>query len=222
MSAEETRYYHELLNDKWIAETIFPGLRGGYFVEAGALGGKWGTATYTLETMFGWTGICVEPSEEKFRELALNRKNSKLDDRLLYSASGQIVEFAYFDDRPAYSGITGHLRPDMQQQLSRQQLTHIRQKPTITLYDLLKCHSAPEVIHYLCLDTEGSEPEILRGFPFNRPYKILAVSIEGHQCDKIMLDAGYLQVSNEFHDRSYEAYFLHPEIGSHGGLGSPV
>src|SRR5262249_1213130 len=45
----EPQYFHELYNDKWIIENVFPGLRRGYFVEAGALGGKWGTATYVLE-----------------------------------------------------------------------------------------------------------------------------------------------------------------------------
>ena len=33
-------YYNETLNDRWIVEQVFPGLRGGYFVEIGAANGK--------------------------------------------------------------------------------------------------------------------------------------------------------------------------------------
>jgi FkbM family methyltransferase len=211
------KYYHQLYNDRWIAELVFPGLEDGFFVEAGALGGKWGTATYVLETELRWKGICVEPSEEKFAELERNRKASKLDRRLLYSRSEETKEFVFFRERPAYSGISEHLRKTMKDQVASSPESVVSTKTTITLKDLLDFHHAPKVVHYVCLDTEGSEFEILRNFPFGSPYELLAVSIEGHSCDSLMLRNGYIPVRNPYHDKEYERYFLHPRIEQYGG-----
>ena len=60
---------HELQNDRWAIEAVFPNLRGGYFVEAGACGGAQRSASYVLEREFGWNGICVEPEDSYFRVL---------------------------------------------------------------------------------------------------------------------------------------------------------
>lgn len=39
---------------------------------------------------------------------------------------------------------------------------------TVTLNDLLLEHNAPKVINYMSIDTEGSEYDILKFFPFDR------------------------------------------------------
>ena len=41
-------------------------------------------------------------------------------------------------------------------------------KETVSLNHLLAHHRAPEVVHFLCLDVEGAEPEILGAFDFDR------------------------------------------------------
>ena len=216
--ATTRKYYHGLSNDRWIVECVFPDLEGGYFVEAGALGGKWGTATYVLEKELHWNGICVEPSETKFAQLRLNRSVSRLDSRLLYSRSGEEKEFAFFNDRPAYSGITDHLRKSMKAHMVQSaEQTLVTMKSTITLSDLLAHYDAPPIVHYVCLDTEGSEFEILRDFPFDDPYTILAVSVEGHRCDRLLESKGYIAVRNPFSDKESEAYYLHPRLEQHRG-----
>ena len=48
---------------------------------------------------------------------------------------------------------------------------------TTTLGDVLDRAKAPRFIHYISIDTEGSELEILEGLPFDR-YSIGAFSIE--------------------------------------------
>jgi len=62
-------YGHHSQNDRWAAEIAFPGLRGGFFVEAGACGGHLGNASYVLERDFAWLGICVEPLDEYYKVL---------------------------------------------------------------------------------------------------------------------------------------------------------
>jgi hypothetical protein len=48
---------------------------------------------------------------------------------------------------------------------------------TISLADLLYQYSAPEIISYLSIDTEGAEYEILKEFPFDT-YSFLYISVE--------------------------------------------
>ena len=68
-----TRFGHHPQNDRWITESVFPGLRDGFFVEAGACGGMSGSASLALERDLGWQGICVEPLDFYYRILVRNR-----------------------------------------------------------------------------------------------------------------------------------------------------
>ena len=83
--------------------------------------------------------------------------------------------------------------------------------PTVTLGDLLSEHDAPAVVHYLCLDIEGAERTVLEAFDFTTRV-VLAISIEGGQCDELLRDRGYRQVDNPFAPEPIDHYFLHPSV----------
>ena len=203
---------HHAQNDRWIAEAVFPGLRGGYFVEAGACGGLSGSATLALERDFGWTGICVEPLDSYFATLVERRACAK-DNRCLFDVTGGTVEFLSYPDDRARSGIRD-LNKNERTWASADADRQVTTKATVTLADLLDEHGAPEVVHYLCLDVEGAERTILGCFDFDGPRTILAVSIEGSSCDDLLLGAGYRQVENPFATRPIDHYFLHCSVSS--------
>jgi hypothetical protein len=46
--------------DRFVAEELFCGRRGGFFVEAGAGDGLWISNTLLLEQQYNWTGILIE------------------------------------------------------------------------------------------------------------------------------------------------------------------
>ena len=85
----------------------------------------------------------------------------------------------------------------------------------MSLFDLLEHYRAPEIIHYFCLDVEGSERQILETFPFDCPYRILAFSIEGHSCEEIMRLNRYRPVTNPYTLKTFERYYLHEDIARH-------
>src|SRR5215831_2695533 len=55
-----TRYQSEIGQDKWVAETMFPGITNGFFLDVGSGDGYMESNTQALEAR-GWKGICIDP-----------------------------------------------------------------------------------------------------------------------------------------------------------------
>ncbi len=197
---------HHAQNDRWIVESVFPGLRGGFFVEAGACGGGVGSVSYVLERAFGWTGICVEPGEEYFRLLKQERTCAK-DQRCLAGRSGDRVEWLSYPNDLARSGIQSlNKNGTWAEQHHAKGRTSTRE--TVTLADLLEQHHAPATVNYLALDVEGAERTILQPFDFDGKWNIVAISVEGPKCDELLEARGYTQIQNPFQPRSVDHYFI--------------
>lgn len=216
---EKTTYYNETLNDRWIFEYIFPGKRGGYFLEAGAANGMAASSCYVLEKELGWTGICVEPNDHFFEQLVHNRPNSICEQVCLSDQPGIVT---FIQGKP---GLVGPYLSGIKSNLENYKLgssTVIAEgkeveKEAVTLEYLLKKHNAPQVIDYGAFDIEGSELKILEAFPFDQ-YQFLALSIE---CDEsvweilypLLVSKGYRQVKNPFNrDKIWEKYCLHESL----------
>ena len=182
-------YGHHAQNDRWAIEAVFPGLRGGFFVEAGACSGAQGSASLVLERDFGWRGICVEPVDRYFRNLKRRRACAK-DNRCLAGRSGDIVEFLSYPDDLARSGIRSLNKNDTWA-VEHDAKGVVSKKKTVTLTDLLDHHRAPQTINYLCLDVEGAERTILEPFDFDGKWRLLAISVEGGHCDALLTSRGY-------------------------------
>lgn len=204
------QFGHDLGNDRWIVERVFPGQRDGFFVEAGATDGINGSATAVLERELGWTGILVEVIPPQFERLRRLRKPSRHDNRALWWTSGEILNFSWFPERAGRSGLTDTC--SHRSKLLNETEEEVLKVETVTLSDLLAQHAAPPVIDYFCLDIEGAEEHVLGAFDFHGPHKIRALSIEGHRCDAIMRAAGYVRARNPFTEVSFETYWLHPDI----------
>ena len=200
-------------NDRWIVEHIFPNERGKYFVEAGACNGIDASSCYVLEKYLQWTGICIEPNSDYFQELIKNRSNSICESKCLADRSGVVTYIQGNPVRinPMLGGIKSNLieyRKNYQEVIDKGDEI---EKESITLYELLKKHNAPQVIHYLAMDIEGSELPVLKVFPFDE-HEILAISIEGNCCNDLLAAKGYINVKNPFNTEPYEQFFLHESV----------
>lgn len=174
---------------------MFPGLRGGFFVEAGACRGLSGSATLALERDFAWQGICVEPLDHYCQALVRNRA-CQTDDRCLWSVSGEQLRFLSYVEDEARSGVES-VNPNGTWAARNRATEEVAVVQSVTLADLLSEHDAPAVVHYLCLDIEGAERTVLDAFDFSSR-QILAISVEGGDCDDLLLAQGYRQVDNPF------------------------
>ncbi|MCC6304611.1 MAG: FkbM family methyltransferase [Rhodobacteraceae bacterium] len=164
----------QLGQDLWVLERSGHKL-GGFFVEFGATDGVLLSNSWLLETDYGWRGICVEPNPGLFAELRRNRR-CQVSDACIGPESGREVEFILAD---AFGTIADYAGSDMhaaRRAAYRSDGRVIRLK-TESLHDLLTRLGAPRDIDYLSVDTEGSEYDILAGFPFER-WNVRLITVE--------------------------------------------
>ncbi|KAF5827737.1 hypothetical protein DUNSADRAFT_159, partial [Dunaliella salina] len=137
--------------------------------DVGAADGQVLSNTAKLDAL-GWHGVALDPLLKNFE----GRKNTRALQAAVYGEADIEVEYAICPHDPNLSGVASHLTCYRDQVLHAAQLVRLR---TRLLADVLHEMGAPSAIQYLSLDTEGSEFEILRTFPFHR-YSFGVISVE--------------------------------------------
>jgi Methyltransferase FkbM domain len=191
---------------------VLGGLRGGYFLDSGASNGRKGSNSWLLESVYGWTGICVEPNQESFHQLKANRACICLD-CCLYNQDGP-VEF--LEAAGVYGGIIDEYDP-RHLEFTRKVLAGCWPEgappPTVskqarTIRSVLRSVGAPRTIDYWSLDTEGSELALLRSFPFDE-HRLRVLTVEHNngaareQIRSLLEARGYVLVRNLGIDDGY-------------------
>lgn len=147
--------------------------KNGFFVDFGATNGIDISNSYLLEKDYGWRGILAEPARVWHDELKANR-TAIIETDCVWSETGVELEFD-MTDNGELSTISSFANSDRLAGKRKQKETY--KVTSISLYDLLKKHSAPKVIDFLSIDTEGSEYDILSKFDFDS-FQINVISVE--------------------------------------------
>jgi FkbM family methyltransferase len=155
-----------------ILDQIFANQAQGYCVEVGAYDGRTGSATYHFEKR-GWHCLLVEPIPEFAEEIRRHRRCILKT----CAASSREGEATFFMAETLEQMSTLHLAQDHHQWVRRLGGTI---KPitvrTTTLNNLLAEARFPE-LHFVTIDVEGHELEVLQGFDLER-YKPRIVIVE--------------------------------------------
>lgn len=181
--------------------------KGGFFVEFGATDGIELSNTFLLEKDFSWTGILSEPARIWHKRLASNR-TAFIDFRCVSSVSGNFIKFSQAKSYATHSGILDFLSDDFRSGKEYD-------VESISLEDLLVEYSAPTVIDYLSIDTEGSELEIMKNFDFSK-YKFRIITIEHNfrrdafKILELLLQNGYVQILEKLSGVEY--WFMHEDL----------
>ncbi len=136
-----------------------------YFVEFGGADGVTLSNTFMLERELGWSGVLAEPNPA-FENSIRNARTCEISTKCVYSVSAESIEFL-----PARKGMLSriaHIVPDDRQEWEGRRKADPISVETISLNDLLIAVNAPETIHFMSVDTEGSELHILDAFDFAR------------------------------------------------------
>ena len=181
----------------WLKEKIFGAHSQGYFVEFGATNGIQLSNSFMLEKFYGWDGLLCEPSTNYFQELKRNR-NVSTDNRCVFSTSGEILEFIDLEISE-HSSIEGFSRNGLPLGDDKEKSRY--KVESVTLGDLLSSHNAPAFIHFLSIDTEGSEYEVLKNFDFHSR-QILFICVElsfnANLIERILVSNGYQRILSQY------------------------
>jgi FkbM family methyltransferase len=161
-------YRSQCLQDIYLDRWVFGGMRGGVFLDIGAHDGITFSSSYFFETARGWTGTCVEPNPAVFEKLRAHRTCTALG----CCVAGQegVVPFRKVTGySEMLSGIERNYHPDHRARVERELKQFGGTSETIpiearTLPGIAAGNGLSE-IHYLSVDTEGSEYEILQSLP---------------------------------------------------------
>ena len=184
--------------------------RGGYFVELGANNGVTQSNTLHFEKYRQFTGVLIEPIQEKFQECKINRSSKN------FFANNACVSFDYSDPMvellysnlmtttlDGYSDINDrHSHAKSGEHLIKGQIYKF-EIPARTLNSILIEAGAPAKIDLLSLDVEGSELEVLKGIDFQR-YVFSVICVESRDLVRIsefLNEKGYvLEKKVSIHD----------------------
>ena len=205
-------------NDQWAAE-VYDYKRNGSFVELGACSGNRISSCYVLEKKLDWYGVAVEPNSKYYKECHVSRKNPL--NACVYNFDGTI-EFVECEGRieelewasEALSGIQKHLRSH--HAIYHEKYGKTVMKRCVSPARLLQRYRYRKNIDYLALDTEGSEFEILKAWPWDN-YVVGLISIETaeEEVDEIseyLKTKKYTRVVNPFCPHSYETHYCHESL----------
>jgi FkbM family methyltransferase len=168
-AANAHRSNSQLFQDLFVLHTLGE-KRGGYFVEFGAADGVFLSNTLLLERDYGWSGIAAEPSARWRDALKANRK-CVVDERCVWNVTGETLTFSETPDAE-FSTLSQFKAADHIDRSAAKDY----QVQTVSLNDLLSEHRAPAVMDYLSIDTEGSEPIVLKSLDFGKwSFRVITV-----------------------------------------------
>jgi FkbM family methyltransferase len=192
----QARFYSQIGQDKWVLETVFPGVKNGFFLDVGSGDGTQLSNTKALEEQ-GWRGICIDPFPKN-----MEGRTCQMLKEVVFSESGKRMQFQA-------SGDVGGIRDTLGKWKGEALGAPTIEFTTVTLRDVLENTRAPKFIHFVSLDIEGAELEALKAFPFDQ-YKIGAMAVEHNdeepkrtEIEALMRRHGYRRVHSWQQDDFY-------------------
>ena len=172
-AAPRKQYYGQhrfgIKQDQFVNDTFFHDKKNGVFVDIGAHAGTHFSNTYFFEKYLDWTGICIEPSPIRYKQLIKNRSCICFNKAI--ANENTIMQFA---DMPGgyLSGLMDKFEETVKkrrriEQSIRENKTALIDVECVKLNDLLDQYHITK-IDFLSIDTEGGELEILQSIDYER------------------------------------------------------
>lgn len=176
----------------------------GFYVELGAYDGVEQSNTYALQRRYGWSGVLIEPSPEKYVSCLRNRdfgnrpsifcnacvSNDYLDEFVRIEAAGLMSTAIGLDLKDTES--KKHADMGIEYLIDKGQ-RYVYGAKALTLTRILDEAECPRVFDLLSLDVEGNELSVLKGLDFDRyaPKRIL-VEVRSSSIELHLSQFGYM------------------------------
>lgn len=181
------QFHSQFGQDMLLGTSVFKGGRGLTFVDIGAHDGVTLSNTLHFERDCAWTGLCIEANPAVFPDLKKSRRVPALNIAIA-DRDGSMPFYAISGYGQMLSGLvdesdTKRINFIKRTIAERGGSFEVIQVPTRTLAGVLAEYDLREV-HYLSVDTEGNEPDILRAIDHSQTM-IHVVGAEGHRRDEV-------------------------------------
>lgn len=150
--------------DRWIAAIVFPNVENGFYVDVGSGDGIITSNTKVLDDR-GWKGICIDPFPT-----GMGSRTAQVFKEVASSEAGHKVSFKK-------AGFLGGIDSSLGRHGGSVKDAASVEMTTTTLDDILSRAKAPSYLHYVSIDVEGAELDVLKGLSFSK-YKVGAFTIE--------------------------------------------
>ena len=184
-------FYSQYGQDKYLYENFFKNIKG-VFVDIGADDGILLSNTYFFEKTLGWTGLCVEPREERFKLLQQNRK-CFCENCAILNREGKFEFLEIIGEGGDLSGLVAEYTKKHLKNVKRYTLKKTGKKKnkrkilSPTKKKMIKCCSLSTLfnkyqlnkIEYLSVDVEGAEVSVLSSLDFDK-FDVSVISVENH------------------------------------------
>jgi FkbM family methyltransferase len=175
----------------WIADQFPPGYVG-YCIDVGASDGMSINSTYLLEKQHRWTVLSVEANP--YYKHLLNECRAFVKMCAVAESPSDGADFHInLDNLEAYSSLKPSQHPKLAAEAGERWATT---KVNVRTLDQLLAECEFPSLDALCIDTEGTEPDVLRGFDIARwqPRVILVESWDAGALDEQLKEFGYERV----------------------------
>jgi FkbM family methyltransferase len=173
---------------------VFRTVTDGFYVDIGAGSPSSGSVTRLFYER-GWTGVNVEPGPE-YAALVRERPRD-VNVEAAVGAADEIVPFFVTYPDPSLSTLDLAAHKDVPDAFERHEEVSVRQ---LRLESILRGHAAGRRIHFLKIDVEGAEQQVIASCDWRefRPIVVLVEAVESwstspthERWEQALLDAGY-------------------------------
>jgi len=189
-------FHSQYKQDQYLEQQVFKGFKNGVFVDVGAHDGITINNTLFFEQQHNWSGINVEPLPSVYEKLVKNRPNCVNLNYAVSSTTGTADFVCNEGYTEMLSGLASQYDPRHharreQENRKKGSTTKIIQVQTKTLEEIFETHDIRHV-HYLSIDVEGAELEVIRSIQFDKVY-IDVIEFESNYSDTARPIIEYLQ-----------------------------
>jgi FkbM family methyltransferase len=192
-------YYSQDKQDEILNTNIFKGFRNGVVVDVGAWDGVCFSNSFFFEKECGWKSINIEPLEDRFNQLVINRPSSINLNIAVHSVDGEADFLSISGNTSMLSGIKANYDPrhitrienELNELHNESKIVRVHTKRLDTIFR----EQDIKHVNYLSIDVEGSEMDVIRSIDFNRVF-IDVIGFENNYPDKTQPIIDYLKKQN--------------------------
>ena len=148
-----------------------------FFVDICGYKSNWFSNTFLLEDKYNWKGICCQPFPVVFLKLKNHRK-AECYNYVISNKSDISLKFSRKQLSTARN-INPKVTPYIEINNDKKKDNIGTIVKTITLQNFLNKYKASTLLHYLSINTTGSEIDILKSFDFSK-YTFLYITVDNN------------------------------------------